>query len=111
MLHTLNKAWIDILAHQIQNERINNFLCVYTTDEELALILKAQREYHISIDKIQADYISYQLYFDRLYSINSETRPIKILTKKMYDDILISHDLHDIFVKSYLNKHCRRKGG
>ena len=111
MLHTLNKAWIDILCRQIQNEKISNFLCVYTTDEELAFILKAQREHHVSIDKISANYISYQLYFDRLYSIDSETRPIKILIKNMYDNILISHNLHDIFVKDYLYKHCRRKSG
>ena len=110
MLHTLNKAWIDILCRQVQKEKISNFLCVYTTNNELALILKAQREHHVNIDKIHADYISYQLYFDRLYSIDSETRPIKILTNDIYDDILISRDLHDIFVKNYLNKYCRRKG-
>ena len=29
----------------------------------------------------------------------------------MFDDILISHELHDIFLKDFLGRHCRRKGG
>ena len=28
----------------------------------------------------------------------------------MFDDILISHEVHDIFLKDFLGRHCKRKG-
>ena len=108
MFHLINKAWVDILARQLRDKKIKNFLCVYKYEKELAPILDAQVKYNIYIHTIPADYIEYQLYYDRLYNINSEKRVIKILDEEIYDDILVSHDLNDIFVKDYLAKHCRR---
>lgn len=29
---------------------------------------------------------------------------------EMQDDILISHDIHDIMIKDFLSRHCKRKG-
>lgn len=108
MFHLINKAWVDILARQLRDKKIKNFLCVYKTEKELAPILEAQTKYKVYISTIPADYIEYQLYNDRLYNINSKKRIIKILEDEIYDDILISHDLNDIYVKDFLAKHCKR---
>lgn len=108
MFHLINKVWVDILARQIKDKKIKNCLCVYTNDQELTTILNIQSKYKVYIATIPADYIKYQLYNDRKYGLNTETKETRILEEEVYDDILISHDLYDIFTKDYLAKHCRR---
>lgn len=96
MFHLINKAWVDILARQIRDKKIESVLCVYTNPKELRIIVDAIRKYN--------------LYFKMNHM---PVRYLKEIVKNkvdlpMDDDILISHDLNDIYVKDYLAKRCKR---
>ena len=45
MFHLINKAWVDILARQIRDKKIESVLCVYTNPKELRIIVDAIRKY------------------------------------------------------------------
>lgn len=101
MLHTLNKAWTTILMRQDHKSH----LFVYSTDEESQMIIDVISNvlketgvtcnFHvISENDIKEDIARHQQ--------NGTDCEI-------YDDILISHDIHDVMLKDYLNRHCKRK--
>ena len=102
MLHILNKAWLDILIHQaIQNSKLN-FLIVAADAQERSDIMLYIRS-HVprsfsgnlivgTIDTVQAE---------RSYlSFCREEFPI-------FDNIIITSELHDVFLKSFLSTHCK----
>lgn len=104
MLHILNKAWLDILIHQaIQNSKLN-FLIVAASDQERSDVMLYIRS-HVprsfsgnlsvgTIDTVQAE--------RRYLSFCREEFPI-------FDNIIITSELHDVFLKSFLSQHCKRK--
>ena len=101
MLHTLNKAWVKILANQ--ENRI--FLFVANDETEKDYIYKILKE----IDKTKGiksdisittyDGIKQLISFKKFYEEDF----------RMYDDILISHEIHDNILHDFLGRHCKRK--
>lgn len=99
MLHTLNKAWTNIIANQLKKGLISNVLFVPKDEEKLLNFIEEK-----------------DCYIPAPYSICTEEEILYFMKNKpddylsMFDDILISHDIHDPLIKSYLSRHCRRKG-
>lgn len=102
MLHTLNPAWMEILIKKsVGHYYDTRFLVVAKDEDERAIYkhLRGQRDaWSIEISTI--DEITYLISLWK----SSHTEDIY-----QWDDILISHDLHDVFVKSWLGQHCKRK--
>ena len=100
MFHLINKAWVDILARQLRDKKIESVLCVYTKPEELRIIVDVIAKYKLDfrLNPIPAIWVKNIMENNKKYNCNISD----------YDDILVSHDLNDIFVKDYLAKHCRR---
>ena len=109
MLHTLNRAYVDLLARQLKNGIIKNCLCVVGPDSEFDIVLEAMKKYQVHIKVLYVEEVERGVKFQWLYNIGEDVYPI--LKDEIYDDILITHDLHDVFAKDYLCRHCRRKGG
>ena len=99
ILHTLNEAWVKILARQIVRGDIDTVLLVCSNEEEMKLwwvLRDAMVMAHRPDIFVKKKYIS------------AVERDMCNNVDIMYDDILISHDLHDIMIKDYLAKHCKR---
>lgn len=109
MLHTLNRAWAEILARQLKNGTIQKCLCVVGPDSEFDMLLDVMKKYQVHMKVLYVEEVTRCVEFQRHFNIGEETYPL--LEDEMYDNILISHDLHNIFAKDYLSKHCRQKGG
>lgn len=96
MLHTLNKAWITILANQINNGTISNALFVTFGNVE-----------YIATEKLLQDIC--ELDGCWIFDANDVVFGLSLLPHDiMFDDVLISHAVHDPMLKNYLAKHCRR---
>lgn len=96
MFHLINKAWVDILARQLRDKKIKEAFCVTTNNKEIDIITKVVEKYGVetkmmilSVDMVKI-------------AMNSK---IKFMD---FDDILISHNLNDIYVRDFLAKHCKR---
>ena len=105
MLHTLNTAWMQILAKQATKDLNKQFLLVTATehekfdtiDELWPWFSKWPGIMHMdikSVKDLKQDILTCAYY--------NEEFP-------MYDDILVSHSIHDIFIKDFLGRHCKRK--
>ena len=112
MLHTLNKAWLEIMAKQLEKGIIEDCLCV-CTDEEFSMIQEVVNKYHISCKF----YIVFTDELERAFDICSyfrvspEEKPsiMPIPEGRIYDDILISHDIHNPAIINFLHQHRKRK--
>lgn len=95
MLYTINRAWLNILAKQLCDKKINSICCCYCTEEEFDLILKICHTFNI---------------YGKCWIVSEKNMKKPYVTKffPMFDDILISHDLNDIVIKDFLAKHCIR---
>ena len=104
MLHTINQAWLRVLVNQSCSDFNKNFLVVASDDEERSQIYKILRDLQISDDSVNINIVTTQ---DIKYDIGF----CKFYNKAfpMYDDILISSELHDIFIKDFLGRHYKRK--
>jgi hypothetical protein len=104
MLHTLNKAWIECFFKQAQNNK--NFLFVVKNDEESKQVSEMLCELY------KKNLINF---FNFGYICN--TTEAKVLDDMiwfkdnypMWDDILISSNIHNCMVKNFLHKHRKRK--
>lgn len=105
MLHTLNKPWLKIIVNQSINDTAKQFLIVTSDNgerfdaiDDLWSILPHDFEtahiFVITINDLKFQMVSCAYYHEEF---------------PMYDDILISHTVQDIFVKSFLGQHCKRK--
>lgn len=97
MLHTLNKAWATILAQRV-NQRI---MFVYTTPQEFQMLTDV---FNVVEKENGGLPLMWVIHADDVagfmrYGIDIE----------MCDDILISHNIHDMMLLDYLNRHCKRK--
>lgn len=99
MFHILNEAWVRILAKQIELGYIDTVLLVCSNEEEMKLwwilreaMVRAKRP---------------GIYIRKAY-ISSIERVMRNNLDVCYDDILVSHELHDCMIKDYLAKHCNR---
>jgi len=97
MLHTLNKAWVKILARRVND----HIMFVYTTLQEQDMLIDVFSE----VEKELGD--------SCLMWVINENEIKKMMNDgvdiEMQDDILISHEIHDVMIKDYLSRHCKRK--
>ena len=97
MLHTLNKAWVKILVNQALKDCNKRFL--FICDENNS---EAEMVFNLlPTDKIlDICVINYKI---------AKNMPNINLDIPKFDDILVSHEIHDMFLKDYLHKHLKRK--
>lgn len=97
MLHTLNRAWVKILARRVND----HIMFVYTTLQEQDMLIETFNE----VEKEIGD--------SCLMWVTNENEIKKMMNDgidiEMQDDILISHEIHDPMVKDFLGRHCKRK--
>ena len=97
MLHTLNKAWAKILARRVND----HIMFVYTTLQEQDMLIETFNE----VEKEIGD--------SCLMWVTNESEIKKMMDDgidiEMQDDILISHNIHDMMLKDYLGRHCKRR--
>ena len=97
MLHTLNKAWVKILAQRTDK----HIMFVYSTPQEQDMLIETFNE----VEKEIGD--------SCLMWVTNENEIKKMMNDgidiEIQDDILISHNIHDMMLKDYLGRHCKRK--
>lgn len=106
MLHILNKAWIDILINQAISNPYLNFLFVTAGERERADVLLYIRSH------VPADFRG-NLSVGTIESVQNEKSRTEFFVEERFpefDSILVTSKLHNVFLKSFLAKHCKRKG-
>lgn len=104
MLHTLNRAWASILIKQaITNSALSVLFVAADEDEAMCFRQLARRlipdntAVNLSISTVGS------IIYSRSYATwRSEEFP-------EFDDILISHEVHDAMLLDFLSRHCKRK--
>lgn len=95
MLFTANKAWINIVTKQLENGTIGSAMIVAKDLYELAEFLGCSGDTYVPLPfKVMTE--------------RSATKMMQDDTMDMYDEILISHDIYNCFLKDYLSRHCNR---
>lgn len=97
MLHILNKAWAKILARHIDE----HIMFVYSTPQEQDMLIETFSEVEKEIGDLCFMWVMSESYIKEMMD--------KGIDIEMQDDILISHDVHDVMLKDYLARHCKRK--
>lgn len=108
MLHTLNKAWIKCFLKQAKGNK--DFLFVTKDLNESKIV------YNIISDFFEKDpsFQKISLLSFGYYSVVTEKgikQDMKYFSEyfPMFDDILISHDIHDPMIINFLHQHRKRK--
>lgn len=104
MLHTLNKSYAKILLNQ--NLKDESKLFLFVTDGSP----KEIREVFSAMEETRNFSGAFIIWIDDMMDIMNRVKSGQG-DMPMFDDILISHELHDIFLKDFLGRHCWRKGG
>lgn len=104
MLHTLNKAWATILINQAIKDPTKSFL----------FVAKDFNEYDKYIDLLVE--LDKNKNSDNVLIISSKVAKMWMIFDKrgieemdMFDDILISHEIHDNMLHDFLGRHCKRR--
>ena len=97
MLHTLNRAWAKILARRV-NDRI---MFVYTTLQEQDMLIDVFTEVEKELGDLCFMWVTNENEIRKMMNDGVDI--------EMQDDILISHEIHDVMIKDYLSKYCKRK--
>ena len=96
MLHKLNKAWVKILSRHTDK----HIMFVYSTPQEQDMLIETFNE----VEKEIGD--------SCLMWVTNESEIKKMMDDginiEMQDDILISHNIHDMMLKDYLGRHFKR---
>ena len=105
MLHTLNKAWIICCLNQIKDPN-KQFLFVVKNNEEFKQVKTIISDY-FKVNKIN-------LYSHGYFYIASESEIYQdMLCVKDYfpiwDNILISSNIHNLMIKNFLHQHRKEK--
>ena len=104
MLHILNKAWIECFLKQAQNNK--DFLLVAKNNEELKQVSE------ILCDFYKKNPINFFNFGYICNTTEAEVANDMIWLKDdypMWDDILISSNIHNCMIKDFLHKHRKRK--
>ena len=101
MLHTLNKAWVNCCLKQAKNGN-KYFLFVAKDDKEFDKINKITSHF-FQTNTIDLSNFGY-------FCITTESEvydDLRYFNKyyPMWDDILISHDIHNWIIKDFLQEH------
>jgi len=97
MLHTLNKAWVKILARCTDK----HIMFVYSTQQEQDMLIDTFTEVEKEIGDLCFMWVTNENEIKKMINDGIDI--------EMQDDILISHDIHDVMLKDYLARHCKRK--
>lgn len=97
MLHTLNKAWAKILAQRVND----HIMFVYTTLQEQDMLIDVFSEVEKELGDLCFMWVINEDYIKKMMNDGIDI--------EMQDDILISHEIHDVMIKDYLSRHCKRK--
>ena len=97
MLHTLNKAWVKILAQRTDK----HIMFVYSTQQEQDMLIETFNEVEKEIGDLCLMWVINE---DDIREIMNDGIDVE-----MYDDILVSHNIHDCMLLDYLGRHCKRK--
>jgi hypothetical protein len=108
MLHTLNKAWIKCFLKQAKDNK--NFLFVAKDVNELKTvydIISDLFEKDSSFQEISCSSFGYYI----VVTEENIKQDMKYFSEyfSMWDDILISHDIHDSMIINFLSQHRKRK--
>lgn len=101
MLHTLNKAWVNCCLNQAKDSN-KCFLFVVKDDKEFEEINKITSHF------FQTNTIDLRKFGYFCITTESEVYDdLRYFNKyyPMWDDILISHDIHDWKIKDFLQDH------
>lgn len=109
MLHIINDAWVSIIVRQLQSGIIGSALLVAKDIDEVFKVVGFTEKL------LGSDFENYRLPPYSIYTedvIHRSMYPDAISTGgiPLFDDVLVSHEIHDPMIKSYLAQHCRRKG-
>lgn len=101
MLHTLNKAWVNILARHDKKQ----YLFVAYDDRE------KEKIFNMLLDIEETNPITSEITIADLFNVKYDISFCKYYNEEfpMYDDILVSHDIHDCMLLDFLGRHCKRK--
>lgn len=102
MLHILNKAWLDILIHQaIQNPKLNFLIVAADAQERSDIILYIRSHVPKSF--------SGNLSVRTIDTVQTERSYLSFCREEfpIFDNIIVTSELHDVFLKSFLSKHCK----
>lgn len=109
MLHTLNDAWARILINQVIKDTHKKFLFICENMKEVEKYI----DMVVDMDEEKVLYVG-NIFIITIKDAETWVTFMKKYPRKhemiMYDDILISHELHDPMIKNILGQHCRRKG-
>ena len=105
MLHTLNKAWINCFLNQARD-----------SDKTFLFVVKDRKE-EKQVDQIISHFFqtnTVNLAKFGYYCVTTEEevyidKQVMASSYPMWDDILISSNIHDIRIKDFLHKHRIRK--
>lgn len=97
MLHTLNRAWAKILARRVND----HIMFVYTTPQEQQMIFDVFSEVEKEIGDLCYMWVTNESTMKELMDNGVDI--------EMQDDVLISHEIHDVMLKDFLGRHCKRK--
>ena len=105
MLHTLNKAWTECFLKGLMQTN-KNFLFVVKDKKEVEFIEKIIRNF-FQVNVVDLLNFGY-------YCIVTEAEILQDMIYfkdyfPMWDDILISSNIHDLKIKDFLHKHRERK--
>lgn len=103
MLHTLNEAWAKILIEQVKRGTKSWVLFVCDSDNsEMEMAIKLIEESGVA---------SVCLTNEILAEIAMEMDASEDLDFEMpmFDDILVSHKVHNVMLKDFLGRHCKQK--
>lgn len=97
MLHTLNRAWVKILAQRVND----HIMFIYSTPQEQDMIIETFNEVEKEIGDLCFMWVTNE---NEIKKMMNDGIDIEI-----QDNILISHKIHDMMLKDYLGRHCKRK--
>ena len=109
MLHTINDAWVSIIVRQLQSGIIGSALLVAKDiDEVFKIVGYAEKLLGSNFENYKLP--PFSIYTEDVIYRNMYPDIANIGGIPVFDDVLISHEIHDPMIKSYLAQHCRRKG-
>lgn len=101
MFHTLNKAWATILVKQSLENKNKMFLFVCDKNNSEAIMITDLLEQYSASGIYMTNYTLAQ-FFKVINSNGNDRFP-------MFDDILVSKNIHDCMLLDFLSKHCKRR--
>ena len=112
MLHTLNKAWLEIMAKQLEKGIIEDCLCV-CTDEEFPMIQEVVNKYKVNCKFfiVFTNELERAINICSFFRISPNENPsiMPIPVDRIYGDILISHEMHNPIIIDFLSRRRKRK--